>query len=77
MQGVLRCAEGHAVARLLPSGVLVVLDVYVLGDTRVVCCELCVLGLGSLPSKDSRETPGHEVGTSPLVLAIVTRSRHL
>ena len=54
MQSVLRCAEGHAVARLLPSGTLVVLDVYVLGDTKVVHCELCVLCLVSLPRKDSR-----------------------
>ena len=35
-QGVLRCAEGHAVARVLPSGTLVVLVVYVLVDTGVV-----------------------------------------
>ena len=54
MQGVLRCAEGHAVARVLPSGALVVLDVYVLGDTKVADCELCVLCLVSLPRKDSR-----------------------
>ena len=26
---LLRCAEGHAVARVLPSGALVVLDVHV------------------------------------------------
>ena len=54
MQSVLRCAEGHAVARVLPSGALVVLDVYVLGDTGVVRCELCVLRLVNLPRKDSR-----------------------
>ena len=53
MRGRLCCIEGHAVARVLPSGALVVLDVYVLGGTRVVCCELCVLGLVSLPREDS------------------------
>ena len=53
MQGVLRCAEGHAVARVLPSGTLVVLVVYVLVDTGVVYCDLFVLGLGSLPREGS------------------------
>ena len=64
MQGVLRCAEGHAVARVLPSGTLVVLVVYVLVDTGVVYCDLFVLGLGSLPRKGSCETPEHEVLSS-------------
>jgi len=60
----LRCAEGHAVARVLPSGTLVVLVVYVLVDTGVVYCDLFVLGLGSLPRKGSCETPEHEVLSS-------------
>ena len=60
----LRCAEGHAVARVLPSGTLVVLVVYVLVDTGVVYCDLFVLGLGSLPRKGSCETPEHEVFSS-------------
>ena len=60
-QGVLRCAEGHVVARVLPSGTLVVLVVYVLVDTGVVHCDLFVLGLGCLPRKGSCETPEHEV----------------
>ena len=64
MQGVLRCAEGHVVARVLPSGTLVVLVVYVLVDTGVVYCDLFVLGLGSLPRKGSCETPEHEVLSS-------------
>ena len=44
MQGVLRCAEGHVVARVLPSGTLVVLVVYVLVDTGVVYCDLFCAG---------------------------------
>ena len=32
----LRCAEGHAVARVIPSGTLVVLDVHVLGGAMAV-----------------------------------------
>ena len=63
----LRCAEGHAVARVLPSGTLVVLVVYVLVDTGVVYCDLFVLGLGSLPVRTR---------SSPLVLAIVALSGH-
>jgi len=35
----LRCAEGHAVARVLPSGALGVLDVHVLGGARAVLGE--------------------------------------
>ena len=57
VQSVLRCAEGHAVAHVLPSGTLVVLGVYVLVDTGVVYCDLFVLGLGCLPRKGSCETP--------------------
>ena len=64
MQGVPRCADGHAVARVLPSGALFVLVVYVLVDTGVVHCDLFVLGPGCLPHKGSRETPGHEVLSS-------------
>ena len=33
---LLRCAEGHAVARVLPSGALGVLDAHVLGGARAV-----------------------------------------
>ena len=67
----LRCAEGHAVARVLPSGTLVVLVVYVLVDTGVVYCDLFVLGLGSLPREGSSS-----YRSSPLVLAIVALSGH-
>ena len=64
MQGVPLCADGRAVARVLPSGALFVLGVYVLVDTGVVHCDLFVLGLGCLPHKGSCETPGHEVLSS-------------
>ena len=64
MQGVPLCADGHAVARVLPSGALVILVVYVLVDTGVVHCDLFVLGLGCLPRKGSCETPEHEVLSS-------------
>ena len=63
-QGVPLCADGHAVARVLPSGALFVLVVYVLVDTGVVHCDLFVLGPGCLPHKGSCETPGHEVLSS-------------
>ena len=63
-QGVPLCADGRAVARVLPSGALFVLVVYVLVDTGVVHCDLFVLGLGCLPHKGSCETPGHEVLSS-------------
>ena len=69
----LRCAEGHAVARVLPSGTLVVLVVYVLVDTGVVYCDLFVLGLGSLPREGFMQV---RTRSSPLVLAIVALSGH-
>ena len=40
MQSVLRCTEGHAVVRVLPSGALGERDVRALGGARVVLGEL-------------------------------------
>ena len=45
MQSVLRCAEGHAVARVLSSGALVERDVRALGGARVVLGELGLVGV--------------------------------
>jgi len=59
MQGVLRCAEGHAVARVLPSGTLVVLVVYVLVDTGVVYCDIFVLGICKHSTDVGRRRPRH------------------
>ena len=45
MQSVLRCAEGHAVARVLPSGALGERDVRALGGARVVFGDLGLVGV--------------------------------
>ena len=45
MQGVLRCAEGHAVTRVLPSGAPGERDVRALGGPRVVLGELGLVGV--------------------------------
>ena len=45
MQGVLHCAEGHAVARVLPSGAPGERDVRALGGARVVFGDLGLIGV--------------------------------
>ena len=45
VQSVLRCAEGHTVARVLPSGALGERDVRDLGGARVVLGELGLVGV--------------------------------
>ena len=71
----LRCAEGHAVARVLPSGTLVVLVVYVLVDTGVAgtAIFLCWALAVSRGRVHARRLSSR---SSPLVLAIVALSGH-
>ena len=71
----LRCAEGHAVARVLPSGTLVVLVVYMfwltLGScTAIFLCWALAVSRGRVHARRLSSR------SSPLVLAIVALSGH-